>query len=70
MYLLKEIKGEIMDWNHKNSAKTKCVRVSVIMEMLNEKQQAKVETVFNEFVEKIKEIVPDNPPADGEQKVY
>lgn len=70
MYLLKEIKGEIMDWNHKKNAKTKCIRVSVIMEMLNKKQQAEVEAAFNKFIAKIKKIVPDNPPADGEQKVY
>lgn len=66
---MKEIRNDIVNWNHENAAKTKSVHLHVTMEMLDEREQAEIETVFKDFTEKIKGIVPEEPPAPGEQIV-
>lgn len=66
---MKEIRNDIVNWNHENATQTKSVHLCVTMEMLEEREQAEIETAFKNFTERIKEIVPEEPPAPGEQIV-
>lgn len=59
------IESEILDWNKDKETESKRVHMSIVMDMLTEKEREAVEQAHQEFLEKVKAIVPDNPPAPG-----
>ncbi len=70
MYSRSILEESITNWNHENAAQTKNVFISVKMEMLDEKEQAEIKKALGDFINRLSEIVPENPPAPGQRLVY
>lgn len=61
MYKMVRIQSDITAWDEKEPGKTKSVRTVLVMDMLNTEERAEVEKAHEEFLAKVKTVVPDNP---------
>lgn len=61
MYHMIQIRNNLESWNEKDPGNSKAVRTHMVMDNLTPQERSEVEKLYNEFMDKVKEIIPDIP---------